>query len=470
MAFIKGLISKKSNGCLKIAFTCMILLSAVSCTSDNKPVKVSSVVEDPVEIKLKGISNSVLQTNAEAYLSTLPPISKVKARLYGRDITEKVTQALHTYGYYHPKIKITYPKKDEKFNTSVLVDVDPGKPLFIRNCDVEITGDGANYDSFNRIVEKSGVKTYSILDHSRYKKLKEDLLSRAFDMGFFDAKLTESRILVYQEQNAADVQIVLRTGRRYKFGEVKANDSTKELMKPSMSLVNFNPTTDYSSKTISDFSQSLSQTGFYKSVDVRPLVEERKDQSVPVFIDLEKQSSNMFRVGAGYSTDERVRGILGWDKPMINDRGHSLSSFIRASTVKIDAQTVYKIPHKNPNLDYFFIKLAQTHTDYNDTLSDLSHVSFHYTAYMTGSWRRDYYLSLEYEDYTQGDEKGHSVNFIPGVTISRRSTTGGLLPSAGYSVTFDNRFGTRAITDLNFWHSELTIKGAFATTENTRLL
>ncbi|MGN0902398.1 MAG: BamA/TamA family outer membrane protein, partial [Succinivibrio sp.] len=56
------------------------------------------------------------------------------------------------------------------------------------------------------------------------------------------------------------------------------------------------------------------------------------------------------------------------------------------------------------------------------------------------------------------------------VTISRRSTTGGLLPSAGYSVTFDNRFGTRAITDLNFWHSELTVKGAFATSENTRLL
>lgn len=34
---------------------------------------------------------------------------------------------------------------------------------------------------------------------------------------------------------------------------------------------------------------------------------------------------------------------------------------------------------------------------------------------MTGVWRRDYYLALEYEDFIQGLEKDKALNLTPGV-------------------------------------------------------
>lgn len=444
---------------------CLPIFVLCACSSDGKPQKISSL-DDPVTFYLTGVDRYDVKTNILLYLNELPVISKQRARLYSREIIEKIQQASHAYGYYHTKVELEYPKKDDEKDLQIKVKVDLGKPLFVRNCDISVIGDGAEYQSFSKIIKSSGIRSYSILDHGKYKKLKEDLKTRALELGLFDAKFSISRIIVYEEQNAADIEILFDTGSRYMFGSLEANDETKELMKPSSSLFKLYEGTNFSSKAVNDYISAMSQTNYYRSIDIRPLAEKKQNNKVPVYIDLQRQTNNLFRVGAGYSTDENFRGILGWDKPLINEKGHSFSSFIRASSVKIDAQAVYKIPRTDPNLDYYYIKLAQTHTDYNDTLSDLSHASIHYVAKKTGSIIRDYYLSAEYEDYKQGIDKDYVVSVMPGILLSKRSSTGGLVPKTGYSISLDTKFSSKIVSDYNFVHSELNIKGVFSLFES----
>lgn len=444
---------------------CLPIFVLCACSSDGKPQKISSL-DDPVTFYLAGVDRYDVKTNILLYLNELPVISKQRARLYSREIIEKIQQASHAYGYYHTKVELEYPKKDDEKDLQIKVKVDLGKPLFVRNCDISVIGDGAEYQSFSKIIKSSGIRSYSILDHGKYKKLKEDLKTRALELGLFDAKFSISRIIVYEEQNAADIEILFDTGSRYMFGSLEANDETKELMKPSSPLFKLYEGTNFSSKAVNDYISAMSQTNYYRSIDIRPLAEKKQNNKVPVYIDLQRQTNNLFRVGAGYSTDENFRGILGWDKPLINEKGHSFSSFIRASSVKIDAQAVYKIPRTDPNLDYYYIKLAQTHTDYNDTLSDLSHASIHYVAKKTGSIIRDYYLSAEYEDYKQGIDKDYVVSVMPGILLSKRSSTGGLVPKTGYSISLDTKFSSKIVSDYNFVHSELNIKGVFSLFES----
>lgn len=444
---------------------CLPIFVLCACSSDGKPQKISSL-DDPVTFYLTGVDRYDVKTNILLYLNELPVISKQRARLYSREIIEKIQQASHAYGYYHTKVELEYPKKDDEKDLQIKVKVDLGKPLFVRNCDISVIGDGAEYQSFSKIIKSSGIRSYSILDHGKYKKLKEDLKTRALELGLFDAKFSISRIIVYEEQNAADIEILFDTGSRYMFGSLEANDETKELMKPSSPLFKLYDGTNFSSKAVNDYISAMSQTNYYRSIDIRPLAEKKQNNKVPVYIDLQRQTNNLFRVGAGYSTDENFRGILGWDKPLINEKGHSFSSFIRASSVKIDAQAVYKIPRTDPNLDYYYIKLAQTHTDYNDTLSDLSHASIHYVAKKTGSIIRDYYLSAEYEDYKQGIDKDYVVSVMPGILLSKRSSTGGLVPKTGYSISLDTKFSSKIVSDYNFVHSELNIKGVFSLFES----
>ena len=213
----------------------------------------------------------------------------------------------------------------------------------------------------------------------------------------------------------------------------------------------------------------MSRTGFYRTVDVRPKVENRQNYKVPIRVELERQPNNLVRTGIGFSTDERARLMLAWDKPLLNEWGHSLTSYARVSPVKQNAQVIYKIPNKNPNTDYFYIRLAQTHTKLNDTLSDQSHVSFHYVDNENGRWLRDYYLAYEYEDYTQSMQTGYANNLMPGLTLTRRESSGGFDPHYGYSISLDLKGATRLISDLTFLRLNLVWKVLLSPTPDTRL-
>ena len=59
-----------------------------------------------------------------------------------------------------------------------------------------------------------------MLSHGKYEDLKNALRERALALGFFDAELIISRILVFGEQNAADIEVLYDTGKRYQFGSI----------------------------------------------------------------------------------------------------------------------------------------------------------------------------------------------------------------------------------------------------------
>lgn len=469
-------VTRQMHKLFLICSTGIGVFALCGCSDDNRPIKIQNV-DDEVKIKVSGIENSSISDNVDAYLGNLPSISAKRAGLYRREIIELVGEALKSYGYYKPKINIEFPDADAKESKSKLfaspvvkVNVDPGKPIYIRNCDIEILGEGAYYKSFENIIKNSYLKSYTVLNHGYYSDLKQALKEKAMALGFFDAKLIISKILVYEDQNAADIVVVYDTGKRYSIGEILTDDESMELLKPSLSLLEIASGSNYSSEKISDTSSALSKTNYYRSVDVTPIVDKRENGRVPVRISLAKQANNLYRIGIGISSDEKLRGIFSWDKPLINEYGHSFSSYFRVSKIKQDAVTIYKIPRKNPNLDYYYFKLSQNYTDFNDTRSNLSHASFHYVANMTGVWRRDYYISCEYEDFNQGGEIGYKYNVMPGLLFSRRVSSGGMYPAVGYSFSIDSKFGTRIIGSQNFFRSVLTFKGVFSPTEETRVL
>lgn len=452
-----------------MAAACALTLLLAACSSDEEEVPELNAVEDPVTIRVDGLSGALLD-NVQNTLAALPAISRKRSFFFARELRDQTGKALHALGYYHPKIEIKLPKRDDESDRELTVKVDPGKPLFIRQSRIEILGEGAYYSSFARIIKESGLATYDILDHGKYEAIKSALRSNAMSLGFFDAKLQSSSIVVYQDLNVADIYLVFDTGRRYEFGELRASDATRELMEPSLGLYDLNQGDKFSSQRISDYQSAMTRTGFYRSVDIHPVVAERHDYQVPLELELERKSHNLMRIGPGFSTDEGPRLLVGWEKPLLNRYGHSLDTYARVSQIKQDAQLIYKIPRKDPNLDYYYLRLAQTHTDFNDTLSDLSHFSVHYVANHTGKWRRDFYLAAEYEDYEQGSEKGHAKNLMPGIKLGRRESSGGFDPHTGYSFSIDLTGGTRMISDDDFVRANLVWKGVLSPTETTRLV
>ena len=451
---------------LNLLVSCITLWLLSSCSSKDELEPVAS--EAKINYKIEGIDGP-LYSNVLNYLNSSPAIDASKVRLFRRDIIDGATKALKAMGYYQPKIELKVPKLSDSTHTLV-VNVDKGKALFIKNFDVAILGEGANLRSFANIIKNSNLGPYKILNHGLYEDLKNKLQIRALALGFFDAKFIRSNIYVYEGQNIADIVLYFDTGIRYKFGKIVADDKSSELLYPSLGLVNIKDGDNYSTTKLNRFINSLSNTNYYTVVDVSADPKKADNYHIPVDVNLERKPNNLMRLGAGFSTDEGLRLIFDWQKPLLNKYGHSLSLISNVSMVQQNAQLMYKIPRRDPNLDYYYLKLSQEHNDLNDTLSDISNFSVHYVANNTGSWRRDYYISANYEDYKQGIEDGYSFDIMPGFSLSRIETSRGFDPKSGISFNLDVKGASKLFSDHSFLRIETSLKSILSPTANTRLI
>lgn len=448
-----------------------LALTVNACSSDDElsELEYKTSVQNVLLFQVNGVRGAV-NTNVMNYLNSIPPIESDRARFFVREIRDNLEKALRVYGYYNPKIDIIPPERDDPGRTMV-INIDQGKPLFIRQADVKILGEGMHMKEFEDVIRKSGIRQYAILNHDKYEDLKVNLKAAALSLGFFDSEIVVARILVYEEQNVADINLFFDTGRRYKFGEFIMNDETRELLIPSNSLISIHKGDYFSTEAINYFNNRLTATGFYRVVDITPHVADADEEGeIPMELVLERQPHNIVKVGVGYSTDEGARVLLEWEKPLLNQYGHSLSTYAKVSTVQQDAQVVYKIPRRNPIDDYYYIKGAQIYTDLNDTESQVSHLSFHYVANQTGRWRRDWSIRAEYEDYEQGLEKGTTVNLMPGLLLSRRVGEGGMDPHYAQSFSIDFTGGLGQITDYTFFRTDAKYRLILSPTEDTRFL
>lgn len=444
---------------------------------------------------------SHLKTNIEKHLNSMPKISVKRVHLFRRQIEEEIKTALASQGYYSPVIygiphkpfrpvlprRVTeggaggHEDKDSETQPTqseweVELLVDPGPPVIIRNLRIQVLGEGLNCSAFADIVKDSKLQKYTVLDHSAYEDLKSQLMQKAKALGFFDAEFSSSQLLVYKDQNCADIELILNTGRRYHFGALVASNRDREekLLLPAKVFADrhLKEGSPFDTEKIGEFQSDMNTTNYYRSVDVTTLVDNRnqEDLSVPLEINLEPNNNHLFRVGGGYATDDGISFLFQWDMPRLNDNGNSLSTFARISQVSLSARMIYKIPVRDPNRDYNYIKLAQTYTDLNDTISNLSHISYHWVTEVC-DWRLDAFFSHEFEDYTQGSEKGVSHNFMPGLSISRSSIEGVKYdPSWGYNISMDLTSGTAMLTDNNFFRVLATYKQILSPSEDTRVI
>lgn len=444
-----------------------VLLTA--CSSDSDLPEHEVTVKDPISFRVEGISGELL-TNVEAHLNSLAVISKQRARFYVREITESTTTALRAFGYYHPKVEVELPPEDEANDLTAVVTVDAGKPLYIRNYTLQILGEGSEYQVFDDIKKQSPLGSYKILNHGQYESLKQKIHEQALALGFFDGKFISSRILVFQEQNMADIELIYDSGVRYRFGKLICDEETEKLLRPSANLKPFAEGDHFSTKLVNSFIQALNQTGYYNAVDVRPVLDQLSNQEVPLEVHLERRPNNNVRLGVGYTTDEGPRLLMEWNKPLLNDRGDSFTSLATITPITQEAQMVYKIPRNNPNLDYYTLNASQEHIDLNDTNSNRSQLAVHYIANETGVWRRDYALRLEYEDYEQASETGYAMNIMPALRLTRRESTGGFDPSRGYSLVLEGLGASRIWGENSFVQLRATYRGVISPTPNTRFL
>ncbi len=280
-------------------------------------------------------------------------------------------QALEPFGYYDPTITVDAPRQGER--VTVVITVDKGQPVRVRESDVGMTGPAGEDRYLQRDLEAFRPRQGEIFDHALYESSKITITRRLSERGYFDADFTERKVEVTRADHAADILLRWDSGRRYDMGPVTFHQTR---FRPGLlnQLVYWEEGSYYHQGRLDRLRESLNKLDYFSTIDIQTDPEAADDWRVPVEVNLTLANRDVYTVGLSYGTDSGAGVRLGFERRYVNSRGHKLASQIDWAQKRKTFTTQYRIPAFRW-LDGWYTAAIQGSDEQTEYI-DLRHVEF----------------------------------------------------------------------------------------------
>lgn len=456
----------------------------------------------PLVVNLSGVKGEAA-TNIQAYLHTIEIPDDSRAISFSSVIHNNVVDALKAYGYYSPTIDMDFPHRRQ-----VDLKVQPGKRTHIKELYVRIEGDAQNDPKIKALLEKSPLlkEKGKPLSHYDYEYFKKQLDTLALSRGYFDASYPVHRMEIRPWEQRADIYLVYDSGHRYHFGDVSYEGSQIQERKLT-AITPFKQGDAYSADALAELNSRLSQTGWFRSVSVRPqlaqtsntaegndgaggsglmgpsaVVRPSPDDSTeqpaprqasqavaPVDVQLLPADRHHFDVGVGYETDVGPHMQFSWLQPWVNSRGDSWTNRLYLSGPKETLAGQYRIPLANPLNDAYEFNYGFEYLDDNDTRSRKTYVAPTRVWHFTNGWNQRLYVRVSQEDFTQASDSANVFLVTPGISWDRTAVDNEQFPMHGNRQDFLIEGTSRKLgSDISFLRAEATTRWIESLGNNNR--
>lgn len=408
---------------------------------------VNSFALAKMHLTVKGLPEA-LQKNVDARLSLLDPNRIDDTPYFKQSLEDEIKKGLRALGYYAPTFE--YQISDDAKLITVIVN--QGEPILIEKTNINITGEGANDRDYISLLNNDLPAKGTILNHGDYDGFIKQLQRIALRKGYFDSDLSKHQLAVADKLHQAYWNIDFDTGQRYHFGKVSFNDTAirKSYLK---NIIPFKHNESYSADQLSLFNRRLSSTNWFSAVTVIPLLNQvDENKAIPLQVIAVPRKKNSVDVGIGYSSDNGVRGRLGWSKPWINDRGHSFHSELALSSPEQSISGAYKIPlYKSPLEDYYTIQGGYKKIDNKDTDSRSYSIGIIRNWDIFQGWQHAIGLNVMYDNFKQADDSFRTFLLYPSISLSRVRSEDNLFPLWADSQRYSLEAAAEDIgSDINF--------------------
>ena len=381
---------------------------------------------------------------------------------------ERIRDALQAFGYYEPTIEPVLLFSDDCWHARFGIDL--GEPVLIRTLDVAVTGEAEHDPPFTEALAQAGLAVGNPLDHGAYDRLKRRLTDLARERGYAEAQLTANRIDVFPDEHAADIVLMLDSGPRFAFGrtEIMQDVLTEELI---TSYFTFEEGQPYDASQLVDVYAALADSGFFRTIDVRPLPPDPATRTIPIGVTLTGAPRLTRSYGIGYSTDTQLRLRYGRTNRRFNDRGHQFSINAQLSPVVSEVRANYRLPINGSRSEWLNFdagierEVPETHR------SEIFELGARRLGDRGSEWTRTQMLALRVEDFEVADQASRARLFMPGVSWTRIRADNAIRPNFGSRLSFEVRGALDAVlSDTTFAQTIAQGKWIWSTSRGQRFI
>lgn len=269
-------------------------------------------------------------------------ISGARLRRLLRETPPQAARALEIYGYYAADVRLAHEALPERRHR-VHLEILPGEPVRVAMRRIEIDGPAAQEAAVQQRIAAFAPAEGEPFEHQSYEGGKAAVERALLRLGYFDQQLVEARVEVTRAARAAAIYLRWNSGPRYRFGATRFAGAQFD----DDFLRRYLPWREgetYDQARIETLQQRLAVAGYFASVEVEPLLPERRDGAIPVAITLVPAARSAWTLGA-YVESEQGAGLrIGLDQRWLNLRGHLLRAELEGAR-RVRAGTLeYRIP------------------------------------------------------------------------------------------------------------------------------
>lgn len=435
------------------------LLLSLSC---------AALAQSELDVRVKP-SNDQLKANVEGYIGGVGDRDEEALLRFSRGAEEQARKAAQALGYYQPQID---SEVEGGKTPRLILTIDPGEPVHLRNVTVRIDGPAASLKAF-RVPDNAALKPGAVLNHGRYEDAKRIIQNQASRYGFFSGRFVSQKLLVDPQAGVADIELVYDSGPRYALGPVSFEGDTPFDEELLQRMVPFKAGEAYDSELIAELNQALQSSGYFEGVRVDAAPTAATDNVIPVAVKLETRKPRTMGLGLGFSTDVGPRAKANWTRHWVNPQGHSYGWEAEVSAPRQNVGLWYDVPLDPPLTDkmryaggYQYEELSGT-----DSLSKLVTVGPEWHSKLPSGWQRVVSLKWQREEYRLGDDSGLSTLLMPGVSYSYLRSDNRIDPRNGYRIQFDTKVAKEGLgSDNNLLYGTAMVKGLTTVFDKHRLL
>jgi translocation and assembly module TamA len=428
------------------------------------------VAGQQVEVRMEGDYPN-LKANAEAFIGEVEGRSEGNLRRYAPTAVDQARKALRALGYYSPMIDWQIRDGDSDSTATLVLSIDPGKPVRVTSRTVKIEGEAASDEKFTADLPAKPDEG-DILDHGEYANLRDTIQTRARRRGYFNGTFVTHKLLVDPDARTASIELVYDSGQRFRLGDVTFEEGHWFETDLLNQFVTFEPGTPYHTDEIAKLNKDLQNSGYFRGVDIDATPSSAENGVIPVRVALTRREPRSVAAGVGFSTDVGPRFRGTWREHWINPKGHKRGVETELSTPRQSLSAWYELPLDPPMTDLIRLTGGYQREDIENVESELLSFGQQWQHQLDSGWLQVLSLRWEGERFNIGDdETGTSSLFLPGAGYSKIHANSPLDPSRGYRLQFDVTGSHQALlSTVDILHVNALVKGLFTLAGKHRFL
>jgi translocation and assembly module TamA len=390
-----------------------------------------------LSIAVEGLSGKELE-NVKSALK-LPPglieegkVDELLAGSFEEQAPKKVYEALQPFGYYQPEVKVSREKTEDGLSR-LLIRVIAGNPIRLKAAHLGVTGPGSKEPMLLKFIADFPLKNGAILRQDIYEQAKGAFLKQAIGLGYLDAAFPTHEIRISLEHSVADIDLVLETGRRYRFGDVSF---TGKPVYPEQFLrryIEFQPGDPFSYEQMAKTQANFANADRFREIDVHARKEGAVDERIPVEVSLMPSQAKSVQAGVGYGTDTGPRATLRYRDVNVLGLAQELEAELKVSQILEGFSTRYILPGERDSRSYSALMAGAQREDTATYVSKWIKLEAErargFGKYGAGS----VFIQARKENSDTGDQSTNTFLLMPGGRFSDVHYDDAIRPHKGFS-------------------------------------